>query len=399
MLPVKVRQPLDGLATETITWNVSGTNSGLISTPNVDIFFSLDGYNYDIVLATGVPNDGSHDIMVPNVDTTTGRVKVKGSGNVFFDVNRANITVNSVIVNPLEVEGIYVNNPNDVTVGGWSTVFRQQFDGSNFGYKLTPANAIQTVPWINVNEMVVLYGAPVDTASLDAGDFVLTGTPGTKFEPSEMPGIVRTITSFAPDVANPAAVRLTLSGFLEPSLLNLAVNASGISTNMVFGDDINQDFLALPGDFDTSYRVLLNDATPIVPLIGKNVGDMGYSARADMDGSGRVLFADATQVIGKIGDFLTLSRPSYFSSGGANLMRALQPPIPDRTDSNGPVGRLASVIPSNLGKSGSSLAGSMNIVDPQMNQLDHAIDELFGRGKKKAGRQLFDGEHPGIKLS
>ena len=92
-----------GLETETITWNVSGTDSGAINTPNVDIYFSLDGFDYDITLATNVPNDGSHDIQVPNVDTTQGRVKVKGAGNVFFDVNRSNITVESVVVAPSQL--------------------------------------------------------------------------------------------------------------------------------------------------------------------------------------------------------------------------------------------------------------------------------------------------------
>ena len=86
-----------GLQTETITWNVSGTNAVPINTPTVDILFALDRLNYDIVLASGVPNDGSQDITVPNVDTTQGRVKVKGTGNVFFDINRGNILVTSAI--------------------------------------------------------------------------------------------------------------------------------------------------------------------------------------------------------------------------------------------------------------------------------------------------------------
>jgi subtilisin-like proprotein convertase family protein len=80
-------------ATETIAWNVAGTTANGINAANVDIFFASDGLNYDTVLATGVANDGSHDITVPNVETLFGRVKVKGSGNIFFNVNDANIAV------------------------------------------------------------------------------------------------------------------------------------------------------------------------------------------------------------------------------------------------------------------------------------------------------------------
>lgn len=79
--------------TQTITWNVAGTTANGIDTANVDIFFASDGLNYDTVLATGVANDGSHDIIVPDVETLFGRVKVKGAGNIFFDINDSNIAV------------------------------------------------------------------------------------------------------------------------------------------------------------------------------------------------------------------------------------------------------------------------------------------------------------------
>ncbi len=43
-----------------IAWNVSQTDIAPISTPNVDIFLSIDGgYTYPYTLATGVPNNGS----------------------------------------------------------------------------------------------------------------------------------------------------------------------------------------------------------------------------------------------------------------------------------------------------------------------------------------------------
>lgn len=79
--------------TQTVTWNVAGTTANGIDTANVDIFFASDGLNYDTVLATGVANDGSHDIIVPDVETLFGRVKVKGAGNIFFDINDSNIAV------------------------------------------------------------------------------------------------------------------------------------------------------------------------------------------------------------------------------------------------------------------------------------------------------------------
>ena len=80
--------------TQTITWNVAGTATGAVNTPSVNIFFSTDGgYTYPITLASNVPNNGSRTITVPNNITSTGRVMVRGAGNIFYDINNANINV------------------------------------------------------------------------------------------------------------------------------------------------------------------------------------------------------------------------------------------------------------------------------------------------------------------
>ncbi|MES2131892.1 MAG: zinc-dependent metalloprotease family protein [Bacteroidota bacterium] len=80
--------------TQTITWNVAGTSTGAVNTPSVNIFFSIDGgYTYPITLATNVANNGSRTITVPPNITSTGRVMVRGAGNIFYDINNVNINV------------------------------------------------------------------------------------------------------------------------------------------------------------------------------------------------------------------------------------------------------------------------------------------------------------------
>ena len=79
---------------ETITWDVAGTNAGTVNTPNVDILLSTDGgLTFPTVLATNVPNDGSHDVNVPNVTSDNCRVMVRGNGNIFFNINTARIAI------------------------------------------------------------------------------------------------------------------------------------------------------------------------------------------------------------------------------------------------------------------------------------------------------------------
>lgn len=84
--------------TETITWDVAGTDAAPVSCSNVDILFSTDsGFNYPVTLALNVPNTGSAVVNVPNLNTTTGRLMVKGSDNIFFNVNEAVISVQGVV--------------------------------------------------------------------------------------------------------------------------------------------------------------------------------------------------------------------------------------------------------------------------------------------------------------
>jgi hypothetical protein len=84
--------------TETITWDVAGTDVAPVSCPTVDIWFSTDGgQTYPISLALNVPNNGSALIDVPNVNTTTGRLMVMSSNNIFYDLNNAAITVEGLI--------------------------------------------------------------------------------------------------------------------------------------------------------------------------------------------------------------------------------------------------------------------------------------------------------------
>lgn len=82
-------------ATETITWNVAGTNAGSVNTPNVDIFLSQDGgFTYPITLGTNVPNNGTANITVPLASATTmARVMVRGAGNIFYALNSANFSI------------------------------------------------------------------------------------------------------------------------------------------------------------------------------------------------------------------------------------------------------------------------------------------------------------------
>lgn len=90
---------LEGLSTYTVEWEVAGTNSPPFNAPLVNIYLSLDGgYTYDYNLAEMVPNDGSADVTLPNINSTTARFVVKGHDQVFLDVNDVDLTIQEPVI-------------------------------------------------------------------------------------------------------------------------------------------------------------------------------------------------------------------------------------------------------------------------------------------------------------
>ncbi len=90
----------NGNTTQTINWDVANTTASPISCSNVDIYLSLDSARtFPYLLASNVANDGTESVLIPDVVTAnaSARIKVKGHGNVFFDLNNGWIKINQGI--------------------------------------------------------------------------------------------------------------------------------------------------------------------------------------------------------------------------------------------------------------------------------------------------------------
>ncbi|MCA0152317.1 immunoglobulin-like domain-containing protein [Winogradskyella vincentii] len=121
----------DAGTTKTVTWDVAGTTGNGVNAANVDIFLSTDGGDtYPIALATGVPNDGSHDIVVPNNQGNQNRVMVKGANNIFFDISNTNFTIGPpVVCNATVPTGLAASNVATTTATlSWDAVPGASYD-------------------------------------------------------------------------------------------------------------------------------------------------------------------------------------------------------------------------------------------------------------------------------
>lgn len=83
-----------GGSSQTVSWNVANTSSAPVNCANVRIMLSVDGgTTFPFTLASIKPNTGSAAIIVPNLATTTARVKVEAVDNIFFSISLPNFTI------------------------------------------------------------------------------------------------------------------------------------------------------------------------------------------------------------------------------------------------------------------------------------------------------------------
>jgi hypothetical protein len=232
---------INALDNTTVTWNVAGTDAGAVNAPNVDILLSLDGgYTYPIVLATGTPNDGNETIIIPQNATTTARIMVRGTGNIFYALNAANFTVvspsfdytlssvqSSIAVCPPTVAAYTVNTN---TFGGYSDPVTL----TATGYPAGSIATFSTNPVVPGNSSILTIS---NTGNASTGNFTITiegnSTSGIKTSPVDL--IISDPTPSAVSLTSPIDAS---TGVLFPSNFTwLAAAGSGILYDIDIASD------------------------------------------------------------------------------------------------------------------------------------------------------------------
>lgn len=175
----------NGGSQQTVTWNAGGGTAA-----NVNIYLSADGgTSYGTggatLLLANTPNDGSQQINVPQVSTTTGRIIVEAAGNIYYNVSQGNITITPTQVPVLT----NLTLMNASVVGGFSTQGTVTIDFAGGG--------AQTVTTSSNNANATTTGSVTIPAGQLSANFAINTLPVQTDQSATISATLRTVTKTA----------------------------------------------------------------------------------------------------------------------------------------------------------------------------------------------------------
>lgn len=227
----------------TVTWNVAGTTGAPVSAANVDILLSTDGgLTYPTTLATATPNDGSHSVVLPNIATSTARVRAQGSGNIFFDISNANFS-------------IAPGSPEPQFEDADSTVADDSGAGANNNGSIDPGETIaltigvenvgtQTATGVSATLASMTGTVSVTQANSTYPNLPLGGGAGINATPYQI------LVDLSHPCGDPIDLQLTVTSNEKTNAFTLQLNTGATSAMSLLNEGFEGG--ALPGTWSTS---------------------------------------------------------------------------------------------------------------------------------------------------
>ncbi len=146
---------------QTITWDVGNTDIQPVNALRVTVYLSTDGgATFPIILAQDVPNDGEQEILIPAIPTSSARIMVKASDNIFFALNASDFSIaESPFIMDFAALAFNVCQPDDLVVpftyntfGGFNEAVTFTVSGSPPGLDvaISPVSALADNTAVNI---------------------------------------------------------------------------------------------------------------------------------------------------------------------------------------------------------------------------------------------------------
>lgn len=135
-----------GNSNQTVTWNVANTTASPVSCANVDISLSTDGGFTYTTLLSNTPNDGTESVLLPVLTSTTARIMVKCSDNVFFDISNVNFTITTPL--PVELSDFSAQDTKAGINLNWVTLSEKNNQGFYLERSVGNANNFEAITFV-----------------------------------------------------------------------------------------------------------------------------------------------------------------------------------------------------------------------------------------------------------
>ncbi|MBK9337366.1 MAG: hypothetical protein IPM98_12610 [Lewinellaceae bacterium] len=134
-------------STQTITWNVAGSNGSPVNCANVEILISTDGGNTFSTLLAGTPNDGTQAVTLSVSPTTQARIMVRAVGNIFYDISNTNFTISAPL--PVEMTAFSARLETNAVRLDWSTATEKNNRGFHIERSADDAARFARIGWVD----------------------------------------------------------------------------------------------------------------------------------------------------------------------------------------------------------------------------------------------------------
>jgi len=253
-----------------VTWDVANTTAAPINAANVDILLSTDGgRTYPTTLLANTPNDGSQSVTLPATlaSSSTARIKVQASGNVFFDISNQNFAIRAVTGPTFFLTG--TGSPS-VCPGASATlsVAVGQIQGFTGAVALSAANLPTglsvTYATPTVNAGGTTQATIAATSAVASGTYIinLTGTSGSTTQSQPIQVVVRQAATTAAVPVAPVGVSRTSARprFTWNAVPNAVTYELQIATDAAFANVVKTQ-TGITGTTYTTNTALLASTT------------------------------------------------------------------------------------------------------------------------------------------